>query len=127
VVWRESRDGNAEIYYKRRDPTALAGVSGRGEDLLSGLHPNLMILPNPVDAAAEIAFRLPSGAPATVAIYNISGRLVWEEDLGHVVKGEHSIRWEGTDRHGHLVAPGIYLAKITAGGRAASARIVVLR
>jgi hypothetical protein len=127
VVWRESRDGNAEIYYKRRDPAWLAGVSTHDTNLRSDLDLDLRILPNPVHADASVLFQIPSEARAAVAIYDIRGRQVWEENLGRVTGGEHHIHWKGTDRNGRLLAPGIYLARITAGGRTATSRIVVLR
>ncbi len=72
--------------------------------------------PNPFNPRTEIAFRLDGvpagGTPVTVALYDLSGRLVrrlWRGPLGG---GEHRLSWDGRDDRGAAAAGGVYLARV---------------
>jgi flagellar hook assembly protein FlgD len=41
--------------------------------------------------------------------------------------GAHAVEWDGRDAHGRAVASGVYFARLEAGDRSESRRIVLLR
>ena len=73
--------------------------------------------PNPSAAETRIEFRAPSAGPATVALYDVSGRLVRRLFAGSASGGSQMVRWDGRDSHGTAVATGLYLARLTSEGR----------
>jgi hypothetical protein len=76
----------------------------------------------------DIHFDMERAAPATVRIYNRSGRLVRELMAGTVLgAGANVVRWDGRDQRGALVRDGLYLATVEALGRARSRTLAVVR
>ena len=45
-----------------------------------------------------------------VRIYDLSGQLVWHDE--RMTFGNQSFVWDGSDRSGHRVAPGLYLCRV---------------
>jgi len=78
--------------------------------------------PNPFTGRAAIAFSVPGGQPATLAVYTPGGRLVRRLDSssGRAV-------WDGRSSQGALVAPGVYLVRLTSEGMSAEQKVVFLR
>ena len=69
-----------------------------------------------VNDLANISYkilRLTSEAPASIAIFDLSGRLVRNLYAGEDPLGEYSHDWDGTDDSGRLVPPGVYLYRLT--------------
>ena len=68
--------------------------------------------PNPFNAATTIAYELPSSGRVIIRVYDLTGRLV--KVLADLVEpaGRHSIKWDGTDLWGGIVASGIYICQI---------------
>ena len=85
------------------------------------------ILPNPVRRGAEILFHPAGEASADLAVYDVTGRLVWKKALRDLPPGSHCVKWNTTDLSGRRVAPGVYLVSIAAGRETASAKVVVLK
>jgi aminopeptidase N len=91
--------------------------------------------PNPSRGATSFAFVLPDprasrvGArgEARLEIFDPRGALVRALDTGPLGAGPHVLTWDGRDRAGRPVAPGVYEARLTAGGAARMRRIVVVR
>ena len=77
--------------------------------------------PNPAHAAQlAIRFTLTDGAPALLALYDVTGRRVLQREVGTLGAGAHVVDLKGT----HL-APGLYLAKLAQHGQARVARVVL--
>ena len=69
-----------------------------------------------VNDLANISYkvlRLTSAAPVSIAIFDLSGRLVRELYAGEDPLGEYSHHWDGTDDSGRRVPPGVYLYRLT--------------
>jgi len=62
-----------------------------------------------------------------VEIHDVAGRLVRTIDAGVRPAGAHELTWDGRDDAGVPVAPGVYLARLAAGGAAAVTRVVMPR
>jgi len=99
-------------------PTAGVPVSPRPfEFALAGARPN----PSPA-GRMTLQFSLPSSAPASLALYDVGGRLVASADVGSMGPGGHSVDLS----QGRKLAPGVYLARLTQGALVRTARVAVL-
>ena len=83
--------------------------------------------PNPFRAQTSIAFDMPAAARASIAVYDVSGRLVSKLVDGEVSAGRHAITWNGRDSSGQPTSPGVYFIRMNTGGRDLTQRIVRMR
>ncbi len=83
--------------------------------------------PNPFNAGTVISFSLPQRSHVSVDVFNILGqrvrRLVDEDRPA----GTYRVEWDGSDRSGNLVASGVYLYRLDAGGRSLARKMILLR
>jgi hypothetical protein len=87
------------------------------------------IWPNPARAASRvtIGYELGRAGRVRLALYDVSGRFVREVFSRDTVAGNHEAHWDGRDRHGRRVAPGVYFAKLEAGDRVDSVKMVLVQ
>jgi hypothetical protein len=85
--------------------------------------PRLLALPNPSQEWTRIQVSDASELPDLVTIYDVEGRLIRTLDLRERSGGGHSFIWDVRNGSGHLVGPGVYLARST---DHSPARIIVL-
>jgi hypothetical protein len=125
VVWRDNRDGNYEIYYRKRGAGTISGL----EDEPAAARPQalLSVSPNPLRTGSQVSFHGDTKFPVPMAIYDVTGRLVWRGSMGVSRPGALQVKWDGCDIHGRPVPSGIYLIKVVSTDGGASAKIVVLR
>jgi flagellar basal-body rod modification protein FlgD len=65
--------------------------------------------------AAECHFELTANAAlAVISVYNASGGFVKEFETGPLPSGRQTAVWDGTDRNGNPVVPGIYRFEVQA-------------
>jgi Ca-activated chloride channel family protein len=107
------------------DPTS----SGVAEDALVADRLAVASSPNPFVESTQITLYMPDGptARATVAIYDLSGRLVrtlLDADLG---PGRHDLTWDGRDAAGTLLPSGRYICRVTAGAEETTRTLVLTR
>ncbi len=74
--------------------------------------------PNPAGGEPAVSFTLPTGAPARLEVLDVAGRQVMSREVGSLGAGRHTVRL-GSDRS---LGAGIYLLRLTQGGRSVSAR-----
>jgi hypothetical protein len=79
--------------------------------------------PNPAVRELAIGFSLPDAAPARLAIYSVSGRLVRSLDVGAMGPGRHRVAMSGEN----ALAPGIYFVRLTRGRESRVSKIAVVR
>ena len=60
--------------------------------------------PNPFNPSTHIEYSVPESGYVTVAIYDVTGRLVQTLVDGFVESGYHSIVWDGRDSAGYTVS-----------------------
>jgi hypothetical protein len=89
-------------------------------------------VPQPSLGASTIFFTIPdAGASgvtrASLRLYDAKGRLVRVLAQGELTPGRQSVRWDGTDAGGRLVAAGTYLLRLEAQGRWATSKLVLAR
>jgi hypothetical protein len=81
--------------------------------------------PNPFCATASITFAIPRAERVTLAIYDVSGRLVRSLVDTTLPAAWHNIHWDGADGRGARVAPGIYFCELRAGSFRQSRQMVL--
>jgi hypothetical protein len=84
---------------------------------LGGVHPN------PTARELKVSFSLPDALPATLALVDISGRLVRNSEVGSLGAGPHVVDLAAGDR----LPPGIYLVRLMRAGRTLTTRVSVIR
>jgi hypothetical protein len=79
---------------------------------------------NPSRSDSRIVCALPRASRAELAIYDIGGRRVQTLVRGDVAAGEREVSWHGETSDGSRSGPGLYFARLSAGGETASVRIL---
>ena len=102
----------------------FANVTGVGGEVASGSIPRRLQQnrPNPFRAASTISFRLENPGPASLVLYDASGRQVRTLLDGFQEAGDHEIRLDGGD-----LASGVYFYRLDYQGGRESRRCIVLR
>ncbi len=88
--------------------------------------------PNPFNPETWFPYQLSNDANVVFHIYNISGQLVRELNLGMMKKGSYldkhtAAYWNGRDLYGQSVSSGIYILDFKAGAYRTSRKMVVLK
>jgi len=84
--------------------------------------------PNPTRGGSQVTFSLAADAAVQMRIYDISGRLVRDLDLGRLPAGQHRASWDARGNDGHQVAASIYVVRLAVDGRTiGTRRLAVLR
>jgi hypothetical protein len=71
----------------------------------------------------DVSFSLTGDAAATLELFDITGRLVTGRDVGSLGPGRSTVNLAAAGP----VLPGVYLVRLSQGGRVRTARVVVLR
>lgn len=88
---------------------AVAAPPGSGAQL----DPSAAIAaPNPFRSATVLYFELPAPSWLDVGVYDLQGRRVRELETRTFAAGGHALSWDGRDRRGRSVAPGVYFVQI---------------
>lgn len=84
--------------------------------------------PNPFRGTTVVSYELAAPGAVTVAIYDVSGRLVRRlVNRETSPAGPGQVVWDGRDSAGNRAAAGLYLCRMSAGGRVAMQRVVLQR
>ena len=83
--------------------------------------------PNPTTAGSSVRFRADPGQPATLYLFDVSGRLVKELWSGVGTGDYQTALWDGRDERGFDTPAGVYFAVLSAGARTVEARIARVR
>ena len=92
----------------------------------------LQNFPNPLNPETWIPYQLKKGSEVTIRIYSVAGELVRTLELGNKVAGlyvsrDRTVRWDGRNKFGALVASGVYFYNIQAGDFTAVRKLIVLK
>jgi hypothetical protein len=86
------------------------------------------IYPNPFNAMTTISYHLPRRAQVSLAIYDLSGRLVKilvaADEVG---TGQHEVIWNGCYASGQIAASGVYFCKLEVGEFCQTKRLALLK
>ena len=116
------------IKYTTDPPTGIAepdmaGISGRVPIALGATSPSV--------GRVAFSYSLPSAGPATLAVYDRTGRLVRRWNLNgcqpSAVGRQPVLFWDCTDSQGDKVGAGVYLVRLVAGEESAVTKTAVVR
>jgi len=83
-------------------------------------------VPNPFNPQTTLRFVLPVAGQVRLSIFDVAGHRVATLVDSYLEGGEHQVVWRATDDSGRRVASGVYVARLAAGERVESVRMVVL-
>ena len=88
--------------------------------------------PNPFNPETWIPYHLAEDADVKLTIYNVSGEVVRDIDVGHQTAAKYDSRakaiyWDGRNRFGEQVASGVYFYSLSAGDFSATRKMVILK
>ena len=107
--------------------TARVGAPDAGEPARPGtfvLHPNH---PNPFNTATVIGFDLATQGYTEVDVVDVLGQRVRRLAAAYLAAGPGQVRWDGMSDDDRPVATGVYLVRLSAGGRSSTRCVVLLR
>jgi hypothetical protein len=98
----------------------IEGATGVGNDPIAfALYG---VRPNPGHGSLNVTFSLPSGAPAKLAVYDVSGREMVSRDVSGLGAGRHVVSFGQYER----MPAGVYLVHLSQGGHSLKMTAVVI-
>lgn len=86
----------------------------------------LRVIPNPVREASVFSW-MHSGGPVRIRIFDAEGRVVSSDIVMATGSDSGRTEWRPIEQNGRRLAPGVYFARLEAGGSSASAKVLVIR
>ncbi len=83
--------------------------------------------PNPFAGTLSIRWSLPVAGEASLAVYDVGGRLVRTLERGAATAGAHVSSWDGRDDAGHAARAGTYWLRLQAGAIERTRTVVRVR
>jgi hypothetical protein len=83
--------------------------------------------PNPFNPNTTIEFTLPRAARAELTVFDVTGTRIATIVRGAAGPGPARFQWDGTDDRGHAVPSGVYFYRLSADGRSAVRKMVLVR
>ena len=70
------------------------------------------VAPNPFNPRTMVRLDLPRSEPVTLAVHDLSGRLIRTLWQGTLQAGRHAVVWDGLDERGQRSPSGTYLVRL---------------
>jgi hypothetical protein len=84
--------------------------------------------PNPFNPSTTISFTIPdNNTPVTLNVYNIKGQLIRTLMNALVLKGNHSVTWNGEDNKGHIQNSGVYIYKLSTPSQIITKKMILVK
>ena len=91
-------------------------VTGTGISLEPTRLHELTVTPNPFHSSVSISFELYEPGWTSIAVYDLSGRIVRTLENSEIGSGHHSIIWDGRKENTEPLSAGLYICIIQSGG-----------
>ena len=112
------------------DDVTFGFVPGASTDVGDGQRvpaQSMRAAPNPSPSGTTLQMTLERDAFITLAVYDVRGRRVRMLEQGVERAGELARVWDGRDDSGRAAGAGVYFARLDAGGRVVSRRVIRMR
>jgi hypothetical protein len=96
----------------RDDEDICEATAGVDKDDVKPVRLAMSISPNPVLSSGEIRLAIPSNDRVSVKVYDVNGKYVETLMDKEVQAGAHQVTWEGRNKDGRRVTPGIYFVRV---------------
>ncbi len=83
--------------------------------------------PNPSSGRTTFTYALPRDGEVRLRLFGANGRVVRTLEAGGRSAGVHAVRWDGREDSGRRAAPGVYFARLEAGGQVLRQTVTVVR
>jgi hypothetical protein len=110
-----------------REPVATEPAAPEMTRALPEANAFLGARPNPFAGRTDLHFAVASASPVSLAIYDVSGRLVRRLVDQGMAAGEHMRSWDGRGADGSRAAGGVYFVRLEIGDFRQTERIVLMR
>lgn len=87
----------------------------------------VQVSPNPFNPSTAITYSVKSPQVVALSLFNVTGQLVRELFIGHVLPGVHTVVWDAQDALGRPVASGVYFAALRGETSQTVLKLMVLR
>jgi len=104
------------------DSIQVVATGDVDEDVATALH--IEARPAVTSSSSSLSFGRALNDDGRVTLFDVAGRSV---RALHASRGATAVDWDGADAGGHRVAPGVYLARLSAGAQESTTQIVVMR
>lgn len=121
VVWRDERDGNREIYYKRNPNANVTEI----ENFITNLPTELNLAqnyPNPLNPVTTIKYSIPQRSNVTLKVYDILGNEVAVLVNEEKERGVYTVNFDASG-----LASGMYLYRLQAGSFVETKKMILLK
>lgn len=98
-----------------------------GEPVGSPVREVFAVYPNPTNSQAQIDYSLRAEGKASLAVYDVLGRLVRVLEEGVKPAGVHRVSWDGKNQDSGLAPSGVYFLRLGTPERVKTKRLVVVR
>ncbi len=105
--------------------SGITDVSPGGKDVAGGLQ--FAVYPNPTHGASRLEYTLGSSGRVSIALFDVSGRMVWHRPDTIEQGGRHTLLWPGADDSGHPARAGVYFARVRSGQQSETRMILIVR
>ncbi|MBN1349792.1 T9SS type A sorting domain-containing protein [candidate division KSB1 bacterium] len=121
---------NAKAIYKppARTPFITPTTSVEGEHAVAPVEFSLaQNYPNPFNPSTTINYTILKADHVSLEIYNVLGQKVRTLVDNTQLAGLHSVKWDGNDDAGNMLADGIYFYKLKSGARTSTKKMVLMK
>jgi len=102
-------------------------VSGENLSLLPDRYDLNQNYPNPFNSETIIKYQLPENSKVEISIYNVLGQKIRILVNTDMKAGYHSVKWNGRNDAGIIVASGLYIMRIRANNFGKTKKMIYLR
>jgi hypothetical protein len=106
---------------KLESPKYILGVKNPGQDRKEHI---AVVYPNPSSEIFNFEINSPVPTPASVSIYDISGRMIRQLRTNISADGIQSVEWDGKLANGQEASCGIYIVHVAAAHRIETLKII---
>jgi hypothetical protein len=83
--------------------------------------------PNPFLSSTDVSLSIASGQEGSLAVYDVTGRLVKTLYSGYLPEGAHTFRWDGKENAGLQVRSGVYFVRFEGKSSRVTGKLVLLK
>ena len=87
----------------------------------------LAVSPTPFNARARLAITSAHGGQASLAVYDVRGRLARDFGRLDLVPGVNQVEWDGRDDDDRICATGVYLVQCRLGQEVVAAKLLIVK